>query len=171
MKEIVTLSNGTEVECQAVSAFLGIDVANALGIIEPEKPTKTLGGVAKSKEPTPYAEDSTDPEWLQYKTAMVEYEERGEQFGASFHWGEGVIRWKLAGSKKFTTAPPKSWVVSPIIESLKIFSPELDPRRLAYIKYELLIKSADHLAVLKVITGGALLSSAEVDDAIKSFQD
>ena len=86
MKEIVTLSNGTEVECRAVSAFLGIDVANAMGIVEPEKPTKTLGGVAKSKEPAPYAEDSTDPEWLQYKAAVVEYEQKSEQFSISFHW-------------------------------------------------------------------------------------
>jgi len=171
MKEIVTLSNGAEVECQPVSVYLAIDVANELGIVEPERPTKDLGGAAKSTEQIPYEEDDNDPKWVEYKTALAEYEKRDRQFSKSFHWHSGVTRWKLAGTKKFVNAPPKSWVMPPIIETVKMFSPELDPRRVAYIKYELLVNTADAHAVAEVVYGGTLLSSAEVDDAVKSFQD
>ena len=171
MKEIVTLSDGTEVECQAVSVYMAIDVANVLGIVEPEKPMKALGGIIKSSEKVAYAEDSTEPEWLQYKAAMVEYVQRNERFSRSFHWHTGVVRWKLAGTKKFVSAPPKNWAMPPIVESVQMFSPELDPRRVAYIKYELLVNTADLNTVLEVVYGGALLSSIEVDDAVKSFQD
>ena len=171
MKEIVTLSDGTEVECSPVSVYLAIDVASMLGIAEPERPTKDLGGAAKSTEQIPYEEDDDDPKWIAYKAALAEYEKKDGQFSRSFHWATGVIRWKLAGTKKFVNAPPKGWTVPPIVESIEMFSPELDPRRVAYIKYELLVNTADANAVAEVVYGGVLLSSAEVDDAVKSFQD
>ena len=171
MKEIVTLSNGTEVECSPVSVYMAIDVANVLGIVEPEKPTKALGGIAKSTEQVPYAEDDDDPKWVEYKFALAEYEKRDGQFSRSFHWATGVTRWKPAGTKKFVNAPPKSWALPPIVDAIEMFSPELDPRRVAYIKYELLANTADANTVIEVVYGGALLSSAEVDDAVKSFQD
>jgi len=171
MKEIVTLSNGTEVECSPVSVYLAIDVANVLGIVEPEKPTKDLGGIARSTEQVPYDEDDDDPKWVEYKAALAEYKKRNGQFSRSFHWATGITRWKLAGTKKFVNTPPKSWVTPSIVETVEMFSPELDPRRVAYIKYELLVNTADANAVAEVVYGGVLLSSAEVDDAVKSFQD
>ena len=167
MQKVVTLSNETEVECQTVSVYLAIDVAHKLGIVEPEMPEKSI--LPGSAEKIAYEDDDDAPEWLTYKVKLAEYEERNDQFARTFHWYTGVTRWKLAGSKKFVSTPPKDWTMPPIVQDLRMFTPSLDPRRVAYIKYELLANAADLNAVFDVIYGGTLLSSAEVDDAVNSF--
>ena len=167
MQKIVTLSNGTEVECQQVSVYLAIDVARKLRIIEPVAPEKSI--IPGGAEKIAYEEDNDAPEWLAYKIKLADYNERNEQFAQTFHWDTGVTRWKLAGSKKFVSDPPKNWTMPPIVQSLEMFTPSLNPRRVAYIKYELLANVADLNAVFDVIYGGTLLSSTEVDDAVNSF--
>ena len=167
MQKIVTLSNGTEVECQAVSVYLAIDVAHRLKIVEPIAPEKNI--FPGSAEKIAYGEDDDAPEWLAYKVKLADYEDKNDQFTRSFHWYAGVIRWKLPGSKKFVSTPPKDWTMPPIVQDLNMFTPALDPRRIAYIKYELLVNAENLNAVFDVIYGGTLLSSTEVDDAVNSF--
>jgi len=167
MQKIVTLSNGTEIECQPVSVYLAIDVAHVLGIVMPEAPEKSI--MPGSAEKIAYEKDDDAPEWLAYKVKLAEYEERNDRFARSFPWYTGVIRWKLPGSKKFVSTPPKDWTMPPIVQSLNMFTLALDPERVAYIKYELLANSADLNAVFNVIHEGRLLSSTEVDDAVNSF--
>jgi len=167
MQKIVTLSNGTEVDCQTVSVYLAIDVAHRLKIVEPEAPQKSI--MPGSAEKIDYDKSDDAPEWLAYKAELADYEDKNDQFARTFHWYAGVTRWKLPDSKKFVSTPPKDWVMPPIVQDLSMFTPALDPRRIAYIKYELLVNAADLNAVFDVIYGGTLLSSTEVDDAVNSF--
>ena len=167
MQRIVTLSNGTEVECQPVSVYLAIDVARVLGIVEPEAPEKSI--ILGGPEKIAYEENDDAPEWLEYKVELAEYEKKNDRFARSFPWHTGVTQWKLSGSKKFVKSPPKDWTMPPIVWDLKLFTPSLDPRRVAYIKYELLANADDLNAVFSVIHEGRLLASTEVDDAVNSF--
>ena len=167
MQRIVTLSNGTEVECQPVSVYLAIDVARVLGIVGPEAPEKSI--IPGGPEKIAYQDDDDAPEWLAYKIELMVYEARNNRFARSFHWHTGVIQWKLAGSKKFVKSPPKDWTMPPIVNELKMFTPSLDARRVAYIKYELLANADDLNVVFSVIHEGRLLASTEVDDAVNSF--
>ena len=167
MQKIVTLSNGTEVDCQAVSVYLAIDVAHRLKIVEPIAPEKSI--MPGSAEKIAYDKDDDAPEWLEYKAELADYEDKNDQFVRTFHWYAGVTRWKLPDSKKFVSTPPKDWTMPSIVQDLNMFTPALDPRRIAYIKYELLVNTADMNAVFDVIYGGTLLSSTEVDDAVNSF--
>ena len=167
MKRIVILSNGAEVECQPVSIYLAIDVQRVLGIVEPEAPEKSL--IPGGAEKIAYQDDDDAPEWLAYKVELADYEVRNERFARSFSWHTGVTQWKLSGSKKFVKSPPKDWDMPSIVWDLKMFTPSLDPRRVAYIKYELLAEVEDLNAVFSVIHEGRLLSSDEVDDAVNSF--
>jgi len=170
MEKIVTLSDGTEVKCFVVPVWMVVDVERTLEIVRPEEPKKKVKSiVAGHTEEIPYTEDDTDPEWLEYKNALAEYQKEDERFTTGFVWDAGVVGWKLPGKKKFTSDPPSDWVTPPVLERMKIFSSHVDARRVSYIKYGLLTEVKDTNTVAQVIYGGALLSSEEVDGAVNSF--
>jgi len=171
MNKVITLSDGTEVECYSVPPYMIIDAQRKVGIIQPQEPVQKVKSAAGHIEEFPYDEDSDDPVWIQYKEELAVFENASVNFCNGFMWDAGVARWRKSGSKKWETDPPKDYELPRPLQRLELYHPCVDGRRVGYIKYELVREPSDNSKILRFLYEGDSLSSSEVDGAIESFQD
>jgi len=171
MNKVITLSDGTEVECYSVPPYMIIDAQRKVGIAQPIPPEQEVMSAAGHIEKFPYDEDSDDPIWLQYKESLAAFEAASMNFCNGFMWDAGVTRWRTPDSKKWEIDPPKDYVLPRPLQRLEMYHPCVDARRVGYIKYALIKDPGDNGKILQFLYEGDSLSSSEVDGAVESFQD
>lgn len=166
----VTLDNGATLRLVDVPTMLTMDaMARFEELAYPEAPKdvqiKTRVGIETR------AAREGDPMYDEWKALTDAVDERRNRFLQDFPWQEGVVSWKLKGAKKFTSQPPKGWKVPErYVNYGAPFSPLLDTRKLAYLRYVVCGSIQNYNEVWRLINKGMLITQSEVDDAVEMFQ-
>lgn len=167
--EEIKLSDGTLVRVNTVPWMLIFDTANLHPAFKvPDAPLdeiKTKGGHIETPPLLP-----GNPKYDEWKVEADRIEEERFKFQNHAMWDEGVKEWKLAGTKKWESQPPSDYVVPKMLDSVGAFSPYLDNRRIAYVRYEVCKTIQNVNTVMHALTEGMPLASTEVESAVEGFQ-
>ncbi len=167
--EEITLSNGTVVHIEPTPFAIGFDLMNKIPELrypdEPVGTVKTLKG--RASETVALSHDS--PEWKEYETARREVDEARASFNQYLPWQEGVLEWKLADNEKWQHDVPKGYSMPRMLEQAGGFSPLLDNKRIAYIRYVVCKGMDDVLKLTNALLSGMPITEEEVESAVEGF--
>ena len=172
--EEVTLSTGTVVRVMPIPTMLTMDVMQKVPEFQyPPDPemveVKTKVGTEKrAARPGDEMYDAWEEKYDDVSAVRL-------AFLNQFPWQEGIVSWKLAGQKQFTSEPPKDWKINERWEKLYGIGlggpPLIDAHRMAYLKYVIAGATADYNLIQGIVNRGMIVMAEEVDDTVKSFPD
>ena len=167
--EEIKLSDGTLMRIDTVPWILLFDAMNlhpALKVPDPPlDEIKTKSGI----ERPPMLPGN--PKYEEWKVEADKIEAERDKFQNHAMWDEGIKEWKLAGAKKWESQPPSDYTIPRMLEQVGGFSPYLDNRRIAYIRYVVCKTMQDINLVMRTLMSGMPLTSTEVEGAVEGFQD
>jgi hypothetical protein len=163
----VKLSTGVVVQCRPVPPY-------ALQVIHekfpvPVYPVEKIESAAGHTEVKPVLRDT--PEWKQYQEDLQKYSKVRSQAVMDFSMTYSVVSWKLHDSSEWVTVPPEDWEVPEIMAHFDVTTSD-DPyqKRLQFLKYELIQRDSDLLALDAVAADMQPLTKKEVEAAKAPFE-
>lgn len=171
----VTLSTGVVMRVDALAILYGYEMAGMLpGLRMPPVPMQE---VREGKPPNVITRKVEMPrdnkEYKDWEAECARIQEERDRYQQNIPWEDGIIAWKFPDSDEWHTEPPQDYTMprtmKRMMEEVGGWSPYLDNRRIAYVRFVLLRNPADTTMVMQKIYGGAPLTDQEVDAAVEGF--
>lgn len=163
----VTLSTGVVVRCRPVPPY-------ALQVIHekfpvPVYPVEKIESAAGHVEVKPVLRDT--PEWEQYQEDLMKYNKIRAVAVMDFSMTYSIVSWRLPDSSEWVTEPPDTWKVPDIMAHFDVTTSD-DPydRRLQFLKYTLIQRDSDLLALDAIAADMQPITKKEVKAAKAPFE-
>jgi len=172
----VELSTGVVMRVDELAILYGYEMAGMLP--ELRLPPVPMQEVKEGKPPNQITRTVEMPkENKEYKDWEAECERintERDRYQQNLPWEDGIIAWRLPDDDEWRTEPPKDYVVPRTMKRMMDqeggWSPYLDNRRIAYVRFVLLRNPADTTKIMQSIYAGAPLTTTEVDAATEGFR-
>ena len=153
MQKEIVLSSGIVVRVRPVPPLLvGKVITTRPDLQSPMAPLVEVKGVAGTEIMAARPGEREYEEWAQKCTELRIIR---DELQDNFIWNYGVVDWKHPGEKRFTTEPPKDWVIPKLLSKFGLM-PRTDDeleRRLLYIQTVILATPEDLERTQEVILG------------------
>lgn len=171
----VELSTGVIMRVDELAILYGYEMAGMLP--ELRIPPVPVQEVKEGKPPNVITRTVEMPkenqEYKDWEAECQRIETERERYQQSLPWEDGIVAWKFPDDKKWYTETPKDYAMPRTLQRMMKevggWSPYLDNRRIAYVRFVLLRNPADTTKVMQKIYGSAPLADMEVDAAVEGF--
>jgi hypothetical protein len=170
---IKQLSSGYEVEVRAVppSAYTDVELQYNRDNPPPKKPTIQVKSVAGHTEEL--LAGMNTPEWAEYDRATELYKQELQAVFIGFVYNYAVVKWRKIFAPEETKEGSSRlglWQSNPDMEWLPdpLYPDKTSPRRVLFIKQELLASQTDQKAILNPFAT-APLAEEEISIALDKF--
>lgn len=170
------LSTGVTMRVDELAILYGYEMAGMLP--ELRTPPIPMQEVKEGKPPNTITRMVEMPkenqEYKDWQAECARIEAERDRYQQALPWEDGIVAWKFPDSDEWHTDPPKDYVVPRTMQRMMDeqggWSPYLNNRRIAYVRFVLLRNPNDITLVMKSIYAGAPLTDVEVDAAVEGFR-